>query len=175
MVYTDTVTLAPGDWTAVYTQTAPACSGVTDYTFQASYDERLLVTDTLFTVTNPVAPTAWARAAFDKCDNPSLAEMSVWWPSSPYWVVNIYIGGIHRACVNLDLTPEWVRIVMNQGWALIPTWVGPQAPCSDLKYRFSYDLTEAYQQGRRRSGCGLAGRGRAGADSIWAGEHHHLL
>jgi hypothetical protein len=148
LIHTEMVILTPGDWGILYSQTAPGCSGVTDYTFQVSDGGSPQAASSQFTVTNPVTPAVWARAAFDKCDNPSLAEMNVWWPSSPYWVVNAYIGGIHRACANLDLTPEWVQAVLNQGWALIPTWVGPQAPCSDFKYLFSYDLSEAYQQGR---------------------------
>jgi photosystem II stability/assembly factor-like uncharacterized protein len=148
LVYTDTVSLDPGDWTAAITQTLPACSGVSNYTFQATFDERPLEITTPFTVTNPVTPAVWARAAFDKCDNPSISQMQTWWTYSPYWISNIYIGGVSRACDNLDLTPEWVRAVLDQGWALIPTWVGPQAPCSRFLNKFSYDLTEAYLQGR---------------------------
>jgi len=168
-VHTETVTLGPGEWTAMYSQTAPACSGVTNYSFQASFSERERAAETLFTVTNPVVPTVWARAAFDKCDNASLAEMNTWWYESPYWISNIYIGGIHRACPSADLTPEWVRTVLDQGWALIPTWVGPQAPCTDYKYRFSYDLTIAYQQGRAEADAASLAAAKLGLTSFGLG------
>ncbi len=35
----------------------------------------------------------------------------------------------------------------RQGWLFIPTWVGPQAPCTNFRNRFSYNVNEAYQQG----------------------------
>jgi hypothetical protein len=168
-IYTDTVTLEPGDWTSVITQTVPACSGVNDYTFQATYDERPLEITTPITVTNPVTPEVWAKPAFDVCDNPPVSQMQAWWTYSPYWAVNIYIGGIARLCDNLDLTPEWVRAVMDQGWALIPTWVGPQAPCSRFIHKFSYDPEEAYQQGRAEAEAASLAAANLGLTSFGSG------
>ena len=168
-IYTDTVSLDPGDWTTAITQTAPACSGVTEYAFQATYDERPVVITTTFTVTNPVIPEVWALPAFDACDNPNLSQMKEWWYKSPYWSVNIYIGGVARLCDNLDLTPEWVRAVMDQGWALIPTWVGPQAPCSRFINKFSYDPIEAYQQGRTEAEAASLEAAKLGLTSNGAG------
>ncbi|MBN2147650.1 MAG: DUF1906 domain-containing protein [Anaerolineales bacterium] len=147
-IYTDTLSLSSGNWTTAFTQTVPACSGVYTYTFQVGTAWQLDITSTVFTVTNPLVVTARAQPAFDKCDNPSLGQLEAWWQRSPYRIVNIYIGGIHRHCANEDLTPAWVAGALSQGWALIPTWVGPQAPCSDFKYRFSADPAEAYAQGR---------------------------
>ena len=169
LIYTDTASLDPGEWTTAITQTAPACSGVTEYAFQATYDERPVVITTTLTVTNPVTPAVWALPAFDKCDNPSISQMLTWWKYSPYWIANIYIGGVSRACDNLDLTPEWVRAVMDQGWALIPTWVGPQAPCSIFKHRFSYDVTEAYQQGRAEADAAALAAAELGLTSYGPG------
>lgn len=168
-IYTDTVALQPGDWTAVITQTVPACSGVNDYTFQVTFDERPLEITTPFTVTNPVMPQVWAKPAFDVCDNPTVSQMQAWWTYSPYWAVNIYIGGIARLCDNLDLTPEWVRAVMEQGWALIPTWVGPQAPCSRFIHKFSYDPEEAYQQGRAEAEAASLASANLGLTSFGSG------
>jgi len=168
-IYTDTVTLQPGEWTEVITQTAPACSGVNDYSFQVTYDERPFEITTPFTITNPVTPEVWAKAAFDVCDNPTVSQMQAWWTYSPYWAVNIYIGGIARLCDNLDLTPEWVRAVMDQGWALIPTWVGPQAPCSRFINKFSYDPVEAYQQGRAEAEAASLAAATLGLTSFGSG------
>ncbi len=169
LVYADTVSLDPGNWTADITRTAPACSGVTDYTFQATFDERPLTITTPITVTNPVIPEVWALPAFDVCDNPTVSAMQEWWFKSPYWSVNIYIGGVARLCDNVDLTPEWVRAVMDQGWALIPTWVGPQAPCSRFINKFSYDPVEAYQQGRAEADAASLEAARLGLTSNGSG------
>lgn len=169
LIYTDTVSLDPGAWTTVITQTAPACSGLIDTTFQATYTDRPVAITTTYTVTNPVTPEVWALPAFDTCDNPTLSQMKEWWYKSPYWSVNIYIGGVARLCDNLDLTPEWVRAVMAQGWALIPTWVGPQAPCSRFISKFSYDPTEAYQQGRAEAEAASLEAARLGLTSAGPG------
>ena len=145
---TETRSLSPGDWTAVYSQTAPVCAGVYTYTITTETLSRTHTASAVFNIASSVGVVIWNRAAFDKCDIPSLAQLSVWWPHSPYWSVNVYIGGIHRACPNLNLNPQWVSSAMAQGWGLIPTWVGPQAPCSRYTHRISYNLAEAYAQGR---------------------------
>ena len=36
----------------------------------------------------------------------------------------------------------------GQGWAFIPTWVGPQAPCTSFSERFSSDVETAFVQGK---------------------------
>jgi Domain of unknown function (DUF1906) len=58
--------------------------------------------------------------------------MQMWWDSSPYTSVAIYIGGANRGCAQPNLTTSWVNTVIGQGWRLLPIWVGPQAPCSPL-------------------------------------------
>jgi hypothetical protein len=50
---------------------------------------------------------------------------------------NIYIGGPARACPDGRLSRGWVSAVREMGWRLIPTYVGPQAPCSVARPRFS--------------------------------------
>jgi hypothetical protein len=53
------------------------------------------------------------------------------WLGSPYRAVNIYFGGINRACsVQPELTTQWLTTVTSNGWAVIPTYVGLQARCS---------------------------------------------
>jgi len=95
--------------------------------------------------------TWWVRTfkghAFDACEIPELAKMQTWITASPYRVVNLYIGGISRYCRNAALNASYIRSMYSQGWLFIPTWVGPQAPCTTLRNRFSYNVDEAYQQG----------------------------
>ncbi|HLF90411.1 MAG TPA: DUF1906 domain-containing protein, partial [Anaerolineales bacterium] len=88
---------------------------------------------------------------FDKCDIATTNQMDVWRNQSPYFYTNIYIGGISRACPNTGLTNNWIRNAVESGWNLIPTWVGPQAPCSPFNNRFSANPGTAREQGRREA------------------------
>ena len=84
---------------------------------------------------------------FDACEIPSLSKLQAWFNSSPYKSVNLYIGGISRYCDNNALTAAYLQQMFNQGWRFIPTWVGPQAPCTNFNHRFSWDPDEAYAEG----------------------------
>ncbi len=97
----------------------------------------------------PLAVQAMHAPGFDTCDAPALSTLATWWKSSPYHIVNLYIGGVSRysGCPNLRLDDNYVATARNQGWSFIPTWVGPQAPCTNYKNRISYDIAEARQQG----------------------------
>ncbi len=91
---------------------------------------------------------------FDKCTAARPADLQVWWQESPYRDVNVYIGGISRACSQPQLSPAWVQEVFAQGWRLIPTWVGYQAPCTSCttcRHRFSRDAAEAEAEGVREA------------------------
>lgn len=98
----------------------------------------------------PLAQT-WVRnyvgPAFDKCEIATLNQLQKWYTSSPYKAVNLYIGGISRYCSNTPLTAAYLRSMNAQGWKFIPTWVGPQAPCSSFQNKFSSDVNLAYQAG----------------------------
>ncbi len=84
---------------------------------------------------------------FDKCEIPTLSQLQAWWGHSPYKVVNLYVGGSARACENSTLTSSYLKQLYRQGWKFIPTWVGPQAPCTGYASRISNDVTTAYNQG----------------------------
>lgn len=84
---------------------------------------------------------------FDKCEIPSLSDLQTWFTGSPYHAVNLYIGGALRACSNSALNMAYLKQLNAQGWKFIPTWVGPQPPCSVYSQRFSSDTTTAYNQG----------------------------
>jgi len=85
--------------------------------------------------------------AFDICTVPSLSQLNTWYNKSPYRAVNLYIGGISRYCPNTQLNASYVKKIAEQGWKLIPTWVGHQAPCTSFKYPFPYNVDQAYQYG----------------------------
>ncbi len=84
---------------------------------------------------------------FDACEIPTLSELQAWFNGSPYQSVNLYIGGVSRACDNDAITAAYLQQMFNQGWRFIPTWVGPQAPCTTFKNRFPMDPAAAYAQG----------------------------
>ena len=79
----------------------------------------------------------FAGQGFDQCEITTLPNLQTWWNSSPYQSVNLYIGGISRGCSNSALTADYVNRMRQQGWAFIPTWVGPQAPCTDYSHTFT--------------------------------------
>ncbi len=85
---------------------------------------------------------------FDICEIPTLANLQTWWNFSPYTSVNLYIGGVSRGCPNSALNAAYISQMRAQGWTFIPTWVGPQAPCTNYTYRFSYDVNQAFIQGK---------------------------
>ncbi|MBZ5624589.1 MAG: DUF1906 domain-containing protein [Acidobacteriia bacterium] len=103
---------------------------------------------------------------FDKCSADTLANMQTWWAGSPYFDINIYIGGASRACSQQNLTASWVNQVLSLGWRLIPTWVGPQAPCNAFSHKISSDPALADMQGSSEA---LAASDAAAALGLSAG------
>ncbi|MEO8926899.1 MAG: glycoside hydrolase domain-containing protein [Caulobacteraceae bacterium] len=92
--------------------------------------------------------TLGSGEGFDAC-SPSVSGLSTWFKNSPYRYVNVYIGGTNAYCPQPGLTTAWVNTVVGQGWGLIPTWVGLQAPCTSSggSTRFSTNPTKAASQG----------------------------
>ncbi len=79
----------------------------------------------------PPAPTSsGAMAGFDTCGAPSLPTMKAW--RAKYAAIAIYIGGQMMACQQSNLSARWVQQVEAKGWALMPTFVGLQAPCDSF-------------------------------------------
>ncbi|GHF14714.1 hypothetical protein GCM10014715_82630 [Streptomyces spiralis] len=91
-------------------------------------------------------PGTYAGKGFDACAAPSTSTMNAW-GASPYRAVGVYIGGNSRACAQPNLTSSWVSTVTANGWHLIPTYVGSQAPCSSFGHRVSTDPATARSQG----------------------------
>jgi hypothetical protein len=85
--------------------------------------------------------------AFDMCEITSLARLQTWFTQSPYRAVNLYIGGGARACSNAALSASLLAQLSGMGWSFIPTWVGPQAPCTSHSLLISEDPTSARAQG----------------------------
>lgn len=95
-------------------------------------------------------------AAFDICELPTPGDLAAWRSASPYRIVNLYIGGNLRACPNRALNRELLDGLAAAGWRFIPTWVGPQAPCTDYQVRFSADVNAARAAGQTEAAQALA-------------------
>lgn len=147
-IYSDTLNLEPGAWEHSYPSLVPNCQGIYTNTVQITYVSQTSTLTTLFVVNTPSTVVVNTRQAFDKCNLPPVELMQTWWDNSPYSVVNVYLGGISLGCSNDRLDPFWIHKVAQQGWSFIPTWVGPQAPCSGFTHRISSDAPTAYQEGR---------------------------
>jgi photosystem II stability/assembly factor-like uncharacterized protein len=142
------VTLAPGEQQLMVEGIIPDCPGIYSATVEIT-DQENKISDTILLVANPLSLVAVeTNQGFDKCTVPTISQMQTWWVESPYWAVNMYIGGISRACDQPNLTPYWINAVSQQGWTFIPTWVGPQAPCSSFRHRISSDPDTAYLEGK---------------------------
>ena len=72
-------------------------------------------------------PTLHPVKGFDACTTPSLATMQVW--RRQYAAIGVYIGGVNDACAYGNLSAAWVQSAAGMGWGMLPTYVGPQAPC----------------------------------------------
>ena len=88
-----------------------------------------------------------AALGFDKCSVGTVSQMQSWWTHGPFRDANVYIGGVARGCAQPSLGASWVSAVFEQGWRLIPTWVGPQAPCTGFGSRISLNAATARNQG----------------------------
>jgi hypothetical protein len=88
---------------------------------------------------------------FDVCSLPSISKMQTWWNESPYSFYGLYLGGIQLPSQCAVADAAWVKAVHQQGWSFVPTWVGPQAPCSPWSKKMSSDPAVSYQQGRQEA------------------------
>ena len=89
---------------------------------------------------------------FDTCAAPTTAQLAAWKQAGPYEYLGIYLGGsMHyapcRSYNETHQTPQWLTAVREQGWQFIPTWVGPQAPCTLFSDRLSNDPAIARTEG----------------------------
>ena len=78
----------------------------------------------------PALTSSGAMAGFDTCGAPSLPTMKAW--RARYAAIAIYIGGQMMACQQSNLSARWVQRVEAKRWALMPTFVGLQAPCDSF-------------------------------------------
>jgi hypothetical protein len=151
VVFDGSITLAPGEQQRAINGVIPNCPGIYTVTVVVT-DQENTVSKSILMIANPLSLVAVeTHQGFDKCAVPTISQMQTWYTHSPYWAVNMYIGGVSRACDQVYLTPYWMNAVSQQGWTFIPTWVGPQAPCTNYKYRISPNKSTAYREGKQEA------------------------
>ena len=83
--------------------------------------------------------------------------MGVWWSYSPFFDIAVYMGGNNRSCSNKGLIGSWVNQVSDDGWGLIPIWVGPQAPCAmNQEVKFILSSPSPFIQGQQEAAKAIA-------------------
>ncbi len=100
--------------------------------------------------TTPAGAARYDGKGFDTCAAQSTGFMRSWL-GSPFRVTNIYLASSQLApdCRRQpELTPQWVRTVRSNGWALLPLYVGRQAPCRDERSQKGFSASNARTQGR---------------------------
>ena len=94
-----------------------------------------------------VAGGIFTGLGMDTCTAPSLDALGAWL-ASPYRAAGIYVGGANRACADGNLSAAWVQSATAGGWALIPLYVGLQAPCVGDRSLKRIDPAAPASQGR---------------------------
>jgi glycoside hydrolase-like protein len=94
------------------------------------------------------------QRGFDTCTAPPLRVMRVW--RQVFSAAAIYVGGPESACAWGNLSRHWVRAAVRMGWALIPAYVGPQAPCTRFSVRIRPGHAEVEGRAAARQAIGLA-------------------
>ena len=106
-------------------------------------------------------PGTYKGKGFDACAAPSSSAMDAWLSSS-YRAIGVYTSGSSRACGQGNLTASWVSRQVSKGWKLTPIHVGPQAPCTDYRSRFSSTPATAKQQGVEQANIAVDAAKRLG-------------
>jgi hypothetical protein len=94
---------------------------------------------------------------FDTCVAQSTGFMRSWL-GSPYRATNIYLKSAQVAgdCRNQpELNRQWVRTVRSNGWALLPIFVGRQAPCRDDRSQTGFTAATSRSRGRAAAGSAV--------------------
>lgn len=149
VVAEQTLKFAPGETEVAFPAIMPDCQGVHTNFIEVTHKDDVFPGALQHVVTTPFQ-------GLDKCSLPTINQMQTWWNESPYWTMNIYIGGISLACKDPKLGTDWLAAVASQGWTFTLTWVGPQAPCTNFNYKMSANAATAKSQGRAEADAAAA-------------------
>ena len=101
-------------------------------------------------------PTSFTGEGFDIYTAQPTSTMRAWLGSSMR-AVNIYVGGVNRYDAKQpNLDAAWVTTVSDNGWRLIPTYVGLQAPCTTSSKKYLITASKAVAQGRANAADAIA-------------------
>lgn len=156
LIYSGPVVARDYDWKITTNATARNCPGIYTQTLQLTFQGKSIEASSDFAINQQTGQVQVRKEqAFDKCEAPSLYALQTWWDKSYYYGVNLYIGGVSRFCDNVNLNGVYIHEAKEMGWWFIPTWVGPQAPCTKYINRINWDPEIAYEEGRREATMAL--------------------
>jgi hypothetical protein len=98
----------------------------------------------------PATAAHQTGSGFDACVAQSTGFMRSWL-GSPFRTTNIYLPSSQLAsdCRSQpELNAQWVHTVRSNGWALLPVYVGLQAPCRDNRSKKGFTTANARSKGR---------------------------
>ena len=112
----------------------------------------------------------------DTCTAPSLRAMRSW--HHAFKAAAVYLGGPEAACGWGNLSAAWIQASVRMGWAMIPTYVGPQAPCTRFRVRIRAGRAESQGRASAQNAIRLARllglhRGAVLYDDMEAYRPHH--
>jgi hypothetical protein len=112
-------------------------------------------------------PVIQQGEGFDSAALPSTADMSDWWPTTPYSSYGFYLGGENSAGTNPG--HDWLASVMSTGFGVIPIWVGPQSACADQSGLASFSNTPstAGTQGEQQADDAIAAAQADGFGTVY--------
>ena len=105
----------------------------------------------------PAHAARYDGKGFDSCVAQSTGFMRSWL-ASPYRAAGIYLKSSQLApdCrAQPELTRQWVRTVRSNGWALLPLYIGRQAPCRDDRSKKGFTSSGARSSGRSAAGTAV--------------------
>lgn len=74
----------------------------------------------------------------------STSSAQAFWSNTPYYNMELYIGGDEAAC---PAGASFESAARGQGWHFMPLWVGPQSACTGFSNVISNNTSTAYSQG----------------------------
>lgn len=158
VVESQSVKFPPGITKHEFANEIANCQGIQANVIEVTYKQETSAINIQHIVTSPFQ-------SFDMCSLPTAAQMQTWWSQSPYYTINLYIGGDSLACKPPNLNSTWLSQVSPQGWTFTLTWVGLQAPCTGFNHRMSWNAGIAEYEGRVEADKAVAAAKALGFES----------
>jgi hypothetical protein len=112
-------------------------------------------------------PVVYQGEGFDTASPPPTADMTAWWPTTPYSGLGIYLGGVNSGGTNPG--HNYIANIMTTGYAVWLYWVGPQSACVTQSHLalFSNNASTAQSQGEAQADAAVAEATATGFGNVY--------